>query len=64
VQAFDAACERLKLDEDDPLRMKLVNEIAALVVAPRRPVGATFRFRTFVEFDDLIHASPCEMVLS
>ena len=31
TQAFDAVCDKLKLDEGDPLREKLANEIIALV---------------------------------
>ena len=42
TQAFAAACDRLRLDEDDPLRGKLANEIVALVSIGERSPAKLF----------------------
>jgi len=42
TQAFDAVCDRLKLDEGDPLREKLANEIIALVSIGERDPARLF----------------------
>ena len=42
TQAFVAACDRLRLDEDDPLRGKLANEIIALVSIGERSPAKLF----------------------
>jgi hypothetical protein len=42
TQAFDAVCDRLKLDEDDPLRGKLADEIIALVSIGERDPARLF----------------------
>ena len=42
TQAFDAACVRLKLAEDDPLRGKLADEIIALVSIGERDPARLF----------------------
>ena len=42
MHAFEAACERLKLEEDDPLRAKLAAEIIALVSVGERDPGRLY----------------------
>jgi len=42
TQAFAAACDRLKLDDDDLLRGKLANEIIALVSIGERSPARLF----------------------
>ena len=42
TQAFEAACDRLKLDLDDPMRGKLAREIIALVSIGERDPARLF----------------------
>ena len=42
TQAFDAACERLNFDEDDPMRRQLADEIIALVSIGERDPARLF----------------------
>ena len=42
TQAFAAACDRLGLDNDDPLRGKLADEIIALVSIGERSPAKLF----------------------
>jgi hypothetical protein len=42
TQAFDAVCDRLRLDTDDPLKGKLADEIIALVSIGERDPARLF----------------------
>jgi len=42
TQVFDAVCDRLRLEEDDPLKGKLADEIIALVSIGERDPARLF----------------------
>jgi hypothetical protein len=50
TQAFDACCERLKLDTDDPQRGELASKIIELASMGERDPGRLFA-RALEEFD-------------
>jgi len=51
TQAFDAACDRLKLDPDDPQRGDLAAKIIELAAAGERDPGKLFA-RAIEELDN------------
>ena len=50
TQAFDACCERLRLDSDDPQRSELATKIIELAATGERDAGRLFA-RAIEEFD-------------
>ena len=62
TQAFAAACDRLRLDEDDPLRGRLANEIIALVsigeTSPAKLFALAVEAINLEETDDTQNKNP------